>query len=96
MWVEERTTSASATHYAYRALAMAGGKGHYKSNYGNFLSFWDVLFGTALMTRRFSAKVGLRDDIAYGEESWIAELLYPIFKSNRSHSALGKHRVIVE
>ncbi|HXA46933.1 MAG TPA: sterol desaturase family protein, partial [Burkholderiaceae bacterium] len=96
MWVAERTISTPATHYAHHAITMDDGIGHYKGNYGNFLFFWDVLFGTALITRQFPARTGLQDDITYGKESWIAELFFPIFKSKRSHSALGKDRIIIE
>jgi sterol desaturase/sphingolipid hydroxylase (fatty acid hydroxylase superfamily) len=96
MWVLERTISTPATHYAHHAITMEDGVGHYKGNFGNLLFFWDVLFGSALITRQFPAGVGLQDDITFGKENWIAELFYPIFKSKRSHSALGKERVIVE
>jgi sterol desaturase/sphingolipid hydroxylase (fatty acid hydroxylase superfamily) len=96
MWVVERTISTPATHFAHHAITMEDGIGHYKGNYGNLLFFWDVLFGSALITRQFPARTGLQDDITYGKENWIAELLFPIFKSKRSHSALGKERIIVE
>jgi sterol desaturase/sphingolipid hydroxylase (fatty acid hydroxylase superfamily) len=96
MWMVERTISTPATHYAHHAITMDDGIGHYKGNYGNFLFLWDVLFGTALITRQFPARTGLQDDVTYGKESWIAELFFPIFKSKRSHSALGKERIIVE
>jgi sterol desaturase/sphingolipid hydroxylase (fatty acid hydroxylase superfamily) len=96
MWVVERSVSTPATHYAHHALTMEDGIGHYKGNYGNFLFFWDVLFGTALITRQFPPRTGLQDDITYGKESWLAELFFPLFKSKRSHSALGKERIIVE
>jgi sterol desaturase/sphingolipid hydroxylase (fatty acid hydroxylase superfamily) len=96
MWLLERTISTPATHYAHHAITMDDGVGHYKGNYGNLLFFWDVLFGTALITRKFPAAVGLQDDITYGKENWLAELFFPFIKSRRSHSALGKERVIVE
>jgi sterol desaturase/sphingolipid hydroxylase (fatty acid hydroxylase superfamily) len=96
MWVVERTISTPATHYAHHALTNEDGIGHFKGNFGNLLFFWDVLFGTALITRQFPARTGLPDDITYGKENWIVELFFPIFKSKRSHSALGKQRIIVE
>jgi len=96
MWVLERTVSTPATHYAHHAITMEDGIGHYKGNYGNFLFLWDVLFGTALITRQYPAVVGLQDDIVHGKENWVAELMYPVVKSQRSHSALGKECVIVE
>jgi len=96
MWLVERTISTPATHYAHHALTMDDGIGHYRGNYGNFLFFWDILFGTALITRRYPPKVGLQDDLLYGKENWLAELFYPILKSKRSHSALGKEKVIID
>ena len=45
------------------------GIGHYKGNFGNLLFVWDVLFGTAQITRRYPAKVGLPDDLLFGKES---------------------------
>ncbi|GGC63570.1 sterol desaturase family protein [Undibacterium terreum] len=96
MWVVERTISTPATHYAHHAITNEDGIGHYKGNFGNFLFLWDVLFGTALITRRYPSVVGLQDDISYGKEAWSAEVFFPVFKSTRSHSALGKERIIVE
>jgi sterol desaturase/sphingolipid hydroxylase (fatty acid hydroxylase superfamily) len=96
MWVVERTISTPATHYAHHAITNEDGVGHYKGNFGNLLFFWDILFGSAHITRRYPAGVGLQDDVTYGKENWIAELFYPFIKSKRSHSALGKERIIVE
>ncbi|MES2105288.1 MAG: sterol desaturase family protein [Pseudomonadota bacterium] len=96
MWLVERTISTPATHYAHHAITNEDGIGHYKGNFGNFLFLWDVLFGTALITRKYPQAIGLQDDITYGKENWPAELFFPVFKSERSHSALGKERVIVE
>jgi len=96
MWLVERTISTPATHYAHHAITMEDGIGHYKGNYGNFLFFWDVLFGTALITRQYPAEVGLQDDLMYGKENWLTELFFPLLKSKRSHSALGKEKIIIE
>ncbi len=96
MWIVERTISTPATHYAHHAITMDDGIGHYKGNYGNLLFFWDVLFGTARITRKYPAQVGLRDDVENGKERWSNELFFPVFKSKRAHSALGKERVIID
>jgi sterol desaturase/sphingolipid hydroxylase (fatty acid hydroxylase superfamily) len=88
MWVLERTISTPATHWAHHALTNQDGVGHYKGNFGNLLFFWDVLFGTAHITRQFPPKVGLQDDLIYGKERWFVEMFYPLFKSKREHSAL--------
>ena len=88
MWVIERTISTPATHSAHHALTNADGIGHYKGNFGNLLFIWDMLFGTAHITRRYPARVGLQDDLIYGQERWYHEFLYPILQSKREHSAL--------
>jgi sterol desaturase/sphingolipid hydroxylase (fatty acid hydroxylase superfamily) len=88
MWVVERTISTPATHWAHHALTNQDGVGHYKGNFGNLLFFWDVLFGTAHITRKYPAQVGLRDDQLFGKERWFVEMFYPLFSSKRVHSAL--------
>ena len=88
MWVVERTISTPATHWAHHALTNQDGVGHYKGNFGNLLFFWDVLFGTAHITRKYPAQVGLRDDQLFGKERWFVEMFYPLFSSKRTHSAM--------
>jgi sterol desaturase/sphingolipid hydroxylase (fatty acid hydroxylase superfamily) len=87
-WIIERTISTPATHYAHHAMTQNDGIGHYKGNYGNLLFFWDVLFGTARITRRYPARSGLYDDVVYGPEKWWVQLFYPIFRSQRVQSVL--------
>src|SRR6476469_3746803 len=58
-WVVERTVSTPATHWGHHALTNSDGIGHYKGNFGNLLFVWDMLFGTAKITRRYTARVGL-------------------------------------
>ena len=88
MWVVQRTISTPATHFAHHAMTNSDGIGYYCGNFGNLLFFWDVLFGTAHITQRFPAQVGLRDDQLFGAEKWWVQLLYPLFWSRREHSAL--------
>ena len=88
MWVLERTISTPATHWAHHALTNEDGIGHYKGNFGNLLFFWDVLFGTAHITRKYPAKIGLQDDILFGPERWTTQMFYPLLHSKREHSAL--------
>ncbi len=88
MWVLERTISTPATHWAHHALTNSDGIGHYKGNFGNLLFFWDVLFGTAHITRRYPAAVGLQDDLLFGDEHWTHQMFYPLAQSKREHSAL--------
>lgn len=88
MWVLERTISTPATHWAHHAITNADGVGHYKGNFGNLLFFWDVLFGTAHITRRYPAQVGLRDDELFGHEHWTRQMFFPLVQSRREHTAL--------
>ena len=88
MWVVERTISTPATHWAHHALTNQDGIGYYKGNFGNLLFFWDILFGSAYITRKFPAKVGLQDDLIFGKERWYVEMFYPLIQSKREHSAL--------
>ena len=88
MWVIERTISTPATHWAHHALTNQDGIGYYKGNFGNLLFFWDILFGSAYITQKYPAKVGLQDDLIFGKERWFTEMFYPILKSKREHSAL--------
>ncbi|MFY8041699.1 MAG: sterol desaturase family protein [Rhodoferax sp.] len=88
MWVVERTISTPATHWAHHAMTNADGIGHYKGNFGNLLFVWDLIFGSAYITRQYPAKVGLREDELFGKEKWQAEMFYPLAQSKREHSAL--------
>ncbi|WP_407924123.1 sterol desaturase family protein [Piscinibacter terrae] len=89
-WVLERTISTPATHWAHHALTNDDGIGHYKGNFGNLLFVWDMVFGTAKITRRYPAKVGLQDDLVFGKERWFVEMFYPLFQSRRQHSVLAR------
>ena len=96
MWVVERTISTPATHWAHHALSNEDGIGHYKGNFGNLLFFWDVLFGSARITRQYPPAVGLQDDKLYGDEHWVPQMFYPLAHSKREHSALRPGGTIVE
>ena len=61
MWVVERVISTPSTHSAHHGQHLADGVTHYKGNYGNLLFFWDVLFGTAKITRRYPDSVGVEN-----------------------------------
>lgn len=87
MWLVQRTVSTPSTHYAHHAM-FNDGIGYYTGNFGNLLFFWDVLFGTAHITRQYPAQIGLRDDQLFGKERWWIEMFYPLFRSRRKHSAL--------
>jgi sterol desaturase/sphingolipid hydroxylase (fatty acid hydroxylase superfamily) len=61
MWLVERVISTPATHGAHHGKHAADGITHYKGNFGNLLFLWDVLFGTAKITRRYPAKMGVEE-----------------------------------
>jgi len=88
MWVVERTISTPATHWAHHAITNADGVGHYKGNFGNLLFIWDMIFGSAHITRRYPEKVGLIDDQLFGQERWYHQMFYPLLQSRREHTAL--------
>lgn len=88
MWVLERTISTPATHWAHHAITNEDGIGHYKGNFGNMLFIWDLIFGSAHITRKFPEKVGLIDDHLFGQERWYHQMFYPFLQSKREHSAL--------
>jgi sterol desaturase/sphingolipid hydroxylase (fatty acid hydroxylase superfamily) len=88
-WLIERTISTPATHFAHHALVQDDGIGHYTGNYGNLLFLWDVLFGTAHITRRYPPAYGLTDDRQHGSEPWLAQFIYPLRRSHRADTVLG-------
>lgn len=78
MWLVERTISVPATHYAHHGKHKSDGVTNYKGNFGNLLFFWDVLFGTAKITRRYPDEIGVENmpDIGPAEQ-----LLWPLIRS---------------
>jgi sterol desaturase/sphingolipid hydroxylase (fatty acid hydroxylase superfamily) len=84
MWVVERTISTPATHHAHHGRHLSDGAVHYKGNFGNLLFFWDVLFGTAKITRRYPASYGVENlpPATLGQQ-----LLWPIFPENKDIDA---------
>jgi sterol desaturase/sphingolipid hydroxylase (fatty acid hydroxylase superfamily) len=85
-WVLERLISTPATHHAHHAASTDDGIGHYKGNFGNMFFLWDVIFGTALITRKYPAVYGISH---YEGDQWYAQLLWPIFKSKVAGSELA-------
>ncbi len=74
MWLVERIISTPATHSAHHGKHAEDGVTNYKGNFGNFLFFWDVLFGTAKITRRRPEQYGLEN---IEEKNGFQELLWP-------------------
>lgn len=79
MWIVERTISTPATHSAHHGKHAADGVTHYKGNYGNLLFFWDILFGTAKITRQYPEKMGVENlpETTIGEQ-----FLWPLIRAH--------------
>ncbi len=77
MWIVERTISTPATHAAHHGLHADDGATHYKGNYGNLLFFWDVLFGTAKITRTYPQDFGIEN---MAPASTARELAWPLVR----------------
>lgn len=78
LWVVERTISTPSTHSAHHGKHAADGVTHYKGNYGNFLFFWDVLFGTAKITRKYPESFGVEE---LPETTAAEQLLWPLVRA---------------
>lgn len=76
MWVVERIISTPATHHAHHGRHAADHPVNYKGNFGNLLFFWDVLFGTAKITREYPKSYGVEN---LAPASVGQQLLWPIF-----------------
>jgi len=85
-WVLERFISTPATHQAHHADTADDGVGYYKGNFGNMFFLWDVIFGTAHISRRYPTSYGISH---YEGDEWYAQLLWPIFKSKVEGSELA-------
>ncbi|MDG5752213.1 sterol desaturase family protein [Qipengyuania sp. XHP0211] len=80
MWVVERTISTPATHHAHHGRHADDPAVQYKGNYGNLLFFWDVLFGTAKITRTYPQSYGVEN---LAPATLGQQLLWPIFPENK-------------
>ncbi|MDY7564286.1 sterol desaturase family protein [Pseudomonas sp. RTC3] len=78
VWIMERTFSTPSTHSAHHGLTAEDGVTHYKGNFGNMLFLWDVLFGTAKITRRRPPAYGIEH---LSPISWKEELFWPVVRS---------------
>lgn len=81
MWLVERTISTPATHSAHHGKHKADGVTNYKGNFGNLLFFWDVLFCTAKITRRYPDEIGIEN---LPPIPAAVQLAWPIFRSEGS------------
>jgi sterol desaturase/sphingolipid hydroxylase (fatty acid hydroxylase superfamily) len=85
-WFLERTISTPATHHAHHAATADDDVGYYKGNFGNVFFLWDVIFGTAHISRRYPKAYGISH---YQGDPWYAQVLSPVFKSNIPGSELA-------
>ena len=84
-WVIERTISTPSTHFAHHGLTAEDGVSHPNGNYGNLLFIWDVIFGTAKITRKYPSKFGAWNQL---KEPWYVQLFFPIISSKNPRSEL--------
>jgi sterol desaturase/sphingolipid hydroxylase (fatty acid hydroxylase superfamily) len=91
-WVLERLISTPATHHAHHASSSDDGVGYYKGNFGNMFFLWDVLFGTAHISRQYPSEYGISH---YQGDPWHAQLLWPVFKSSIAGSELAADGPVV-
>ena len=91
-WVVERLISTPATHHAHHAATTDDGVGYYKGNFGNMFFLWDVIFGTAHISRQYPAVYGISH---YEGDPWYSQLLWPVVKSNIEGSELARGGPIV-
>ena len=85
-WVIERTISTPATHFAHHGLTSEDGISNPNGNYGNLLFLWDIIFGTAKITRKYPEKFGVWNLM---KEPWYVQLMFPFIKSKNSKSELN-------
>jgi len=83
MWILERTISTPSTHSAHHGKHAHDGVTHYKGNFGNLLFFWDVLFGTAKITRQYPKEFGVENlpETSIGEQ-----LFWPLVRAKEAQS----------
>ncbi len=84
-WIIERTISTPSTHFAHHGLTAEDGVSNPNGNYGNLLFIWDIIFGTAKITRKYPKRFGAWNQI---KEPWHVQLLFPFVKSKDPNSEL--------
>ncbi len=77
MWVVERVISTPSTHAMHHGRHASDGVTHYKGNYGNLLFFWDVLFGTAKISRAYPPAYGIEN---LEPISWKRQIFWPVIR----------------
>lgn len=80
MWLVERTISTPATHHAHHGRHADDPAVNYKGNFGNLMFFWDVLFGTAKITRQYPTSYGVEN---LAPASLGQQLMWPVFPEQK-------------
>lgn len=86
-WVYEHIFITPAFHHAHHGKSKRDGISDPNGNFGNMLSIWDQLFGTAHFTRKFPTEYGLDND---PKEAWYESYFYPFIKSKNPESELSR------
>lgn len=87
MKVLERIFITPAFHHGHHAVSKIDDIGQPNGNYGNMLSIWDQLFGTATFTHAFPTEYGLPND---PKDSWASHTFYPLISSDKTGSEISK------
>jgi sterol desaturase/sphingolipid hydroxylase (fatty acid hydroxylase superfamily) len=90
-WIIERTISTPSTHFSHHGLTAEDEISHPNGNFGNLLFVWDIIFGTAKITRKYPTKFGAWNQI---KEPWYVQLFFPIIRSKDPNSEL--HSIITK
>jgi len=85
--VLERIFITPAFHHGHHAVSKIDDIGNPNGNYGNMLSIWDQLWGSAKFTHAFPTTYGIPSD---PEDSWAASTFYPLINSDKPGSELSK------
>ena len=91
MWVVERTISTPATHHAHHGRHEDDPAVHYRGNFGNLLFFWDVLFGTARITRSYPKSYGVEN---LAPATLGQQLMWPVFPENKVTVSAGEEAAV--
>lgn len=84
--VLERIFITPAFHHAHHAVSKVDGIGQPNGNYGNMLSIWDQMFGSASFNHAFPKEYGIPND---PKDSWLSHSFYPLVKSDKKGSEIG-------
>lgn len=76
MWAVERVISTPSTHHAHHGRHASDPATNYKGNFGNLLFIWDVLFGTAKITRTYPESYGVE---GLPDTNMAEQLAWPLF-----------------